>query len=330
MRYPIADLHCDLLCYLAHDKKRTPFDSAVRCSIPQLQRGGVVYQAFAIYTSEGVEAVKEGFKQVLCYQQLLEKHSEYFTKDPSEEGKIFAALSIENASSFFGDKENLFEGFQRIEEVEQFYSKILYLSLTWNQENRFGGGAHTDKGLSRDGQLLLEFLEEKNIAVDLSHASDALAFDILNEIDKRAWKLPVIASHSNARAIVDAKRNLPDELIQEIINRKGLIGLNFVRHFLGKDLFSHLEHLLELGGENSVAFGADFFYGLDVPKSFQKPPEELFSKGYDQADVYPQIIHECIQEKGVSPSLIEQLSSKNVANFLERNSLKGVTCGSVK
>ena len=112
----------------------------------------------------------------------------------------------------------------------------MYVSFTWNMENRFGGGALTTVGLKDDGKRLLEVLATNRIAVDLSHASDRLAYDIFNYIDKHKLDMKVIASHSVMRAIHHAPRNLPDEIAKEIIKRKGIIGLNFIAKFIGPDM----------------------------------------------------------------------------------------------
>jgi len=102
----------------------------------------------------------------------------------------------------------------------------------------------------------------ENIAIDLSHTSDVLAQDILNFIDKRKLSLTPIASHSNFRVIAQVARNLPDEMAQEIIRRGGVIGLNFMRAFLGSqgigNLNRQVEHASKLGVISHLCFGSDF------------------------------------------------------------------------
>lgn len=324
----IADLHCDLLCYLAHDSKRTPDDSAVRCSIPQLQKGGVKLQVLAIYSSTSPESVQQGQEQVKRFHELLDDHANVFTTYGGDHNKITIIPSIENASSVFSEEETLDKGFKRIIEIEEKTSKIAYLSMTWNEANRFGGGAHTKKGITDEGKELLRFLCERRIPIDLSHTSDQLAYDILNEIDKHSLQLPVIASHSNARSVYEAARNLPDELLLEVINRKGLIGLNFVNHFMGECIHPHLQHILGLGGHKSLAFGADFFYGMDVPKKHQRDPETLFPPGYKDASVYPRILNEWKTELHLDEVTINNISWNNVNRFLEAEVYGSTTAAS--
>lgn len=313
----IADLHCDLLCYLAHDKQRSPFDRSVRCSIPQLQEGGVKLQVLAIYTSTSPQSLSEGMNQVRQFQILLHDHPDIFTTYNGDRDKIVIIPSIENASSFFDEEEPLEEGFNRIIDIQENDSKIAYLSMTWNEANRFGGGAHTQKGITPDGKLLLQFLNERRIPIDLSHASDALAYDILNEINKSVPTLSVIASHSNARAVHNAARNLPDELISEVINRSGLVGLNFVDQFLGESIFPHVERILTLGGHHCLAFGADFYYGMDVPPEHRRDPDSIFSSDYQDASVYPKILEELKEQLHLDKETIKNIAWNNVTRFLE-------------
>ena len=180
---PVVDLHCDLLCYLSRHPERTPFDPAARCSIPQLQAGKVQLQILAIFTETTPCSVDEGLDQARLYQELSLRHPHHFR--PYEVRwtipLISTLLAFENASGFCDEDEPVQRGFQRLEKVVQTIAKPLYVSLTWNTENRFGGGAFAPSiGLKEEGKLLLEELDRLHIAVDLSHASDALAHDILD------------------------------------------------------------------------------------------------------------------------------------------------------
>jgi len=269
---PIADLHCDLLTYLANDSARTPFDSASRCSIPALIAGGVKLQTLAIFTENSHEPAR--------------KQAEIFPKIQKNFPEIEFLAAIENASGILSDHEPLPLILKRLEFFAQL--PLLYISFTWNGENRFGGGAFAQNiGLKSDGKELLRLLHQKKIAVDFSHASDKLAYDILACIDQESLDIPVIASHSNCRKIHPQDRNLPDELILEIIRRKGLIGLNFVRHFIDDHSFfrirDHAEHILKLGGENTLALGADFFAAEDLPPSRYGLHKSWFFEGFDHA-----------------------------------------------
>lgn len=131
-------------------------------------------------------------------------------------------------------------------------SRILYIGFTRHAENRFGGGNNSKVGLKEDGKKLLQYLNGKKIAVDFSHASDTLASDILDYLSDHNLEVPILASHSNYRKVFNQTRNLPDHIAKEIIQRGGIIGVNFLRAFVNNEnpnaLYHHINRGIELGG----------------------------------------------------------------------------------
>ena len=106
--------------------------------------------------------------------------------------------------------------------------------------------------------------------VDISHASEPLFYDAAEIASK-----PLVASHSNARAVCNHPRNLTNEQVQIIKQSGGLIGLNFHPPFLKEDgiatvddLIAHAEHFLSLGAQDSLAVGSDFD-GADLPQGIR-------------------------------------------------------------
>jgi membrane dipeptidase len=298
----IADFHCDLLSYLADDPSRTPDDPDSRASIPQLKAGGVRLQTLAIYTQTGPGSVKKGLKQVEIYFQLLGKEIQFVP-------------SIENASGFCGEDEPLEKGMERLEAFYQKAGKIAYISLTWNQENRFGGGNASDVGLKPDGLQILKWMAGKKIAIDLSHTSDPLAEDLLKESEKLG--ITPVASHSNFRKVADHPRNLPDHLAKEIGARGGLMGINFVRVFLGgkgpDDFLRQLEHADRLGLLEKLCFGADFFKDRDLPPELQYLLP-MFNPGFDSSACYPKVIE--LFKKHLPHGIVEKIAYQNLRRFL--------------
>ena len=112
-------------------------------------------------------------------------------------------------------------------------------------------------------------------------------------------------------------RNLPDDIAKEIINQKGLIGLNFVRAFVNNEhaevLYEHLNHGLQLGGEKSVAYGADFFYTKSHPDKSRIP---FYHKEQENSACYQNLNKQIEQQFG--KRIMENISSKNAIDFLER------------
>lgn len=315
-----VDLHCDLLCYLLEPGSLIN-DKELGCSLPYLKEGNVKLQVMAIYSATGQNSTAYGAKQSEIFSDLLQNESFFLFdgnnyKNPENIGKVGVIASIENASGFCGEDDTLETGFKNLEAIIEKTQRILYLGITHHTENRFGGGNNSDVGLKDDGKVLLDYFSEKNIAIDLAHTSDQLAYGILNYIDQRNYKIPVIASHSNYRQVYDKKRNLPDELAKEVIKRKGLIGLNFIRNCVDDTnpemLYEHIQYGLDLGGEDAVAYGADFFFCKNHPDKSRHP---FFFKGYDDASAFNAINKEI--EKRFSHELMGKISHRNALNFIK-------------
>lgn len=329
MPQPIADLHCDLLSFLVDHPSKTVEDPSSKASFSQMKQGGIVFQALTIFTPTTPSAHLYGKKQLDAFSHLLQQRPhQYQLFDPSTslpldlQGPIQVSLVFENAQSICREGHSLEEGLHFLEEVQSRFKHILYISLTWDLENRFGGGCGSSIGLKEEGKILLEWMDRKKIAVDFSHASDPLAEAILNFIEKKSLQIPVLASHSNLRAISPRERNLPLHIAQEIIHRKGLIGLNFFAPFIGKaphDLLDHLERLMALGGKESISFGGDFFFLDDYPY-LQKKYETTtaFFPEFSDASCYPFVLSLFQERLNLSPQEIQKIASSNVQNYLKR------------
>lgn len=330
-KYALTDLHCDLLWYLSLDPKRTATDPEARCAIPQLREGRVKVQTMAIFVETNPESYLSAQKQAEIFRKLPATYPDEFRfihqlsdlDDLHNQEKIGIVPAIENASAICDENESLEEALKKLTMQQKKIGRLLYVSPTWNSENRFGGGASTKVGLKDDGKVLVDYLNERRIALDFSHTSDYLAYDLLNYIDKKGLRLPLIASHSNMRAVTNVPRNLPDEIAREIIQRDGLIGINFVRSFVGNDspnYFSrHLEHLFKLGGERNVCFGADFFCVDDLPLDIRKPLDATFFPGYNHAGTYGKVLEAWKRELSLSDENLEAACHGNFLSFLRKN-----------
>ena len=322
MTLSIIDLHCDLLFYLAVDKQRTPYDRVARCAISQLCQGHVKIQTMAIFTQTEPLSSEKGDRQARLYQHLpvcCPQDIVHFSPCWNMESSTIAVLmAFENASGFCNEQEPLQDGFNRLKNIIKNIAKPLYISLTWNTENRFGGGALAQAGLKEDGKCLLEELDGQKIAVDISHASDALACDIIDYIEGHNLRIPLMASHSNARAVASVPRNLPDEIAKEIFRRGGIIGLNLYRYFIGEtedSLIKHFAHWLELAGENHVALGADFFYDPDLPSTYLHG-KEVYFKDYQDASCYGRLLSFLQKELKLESSFLEKFAHQNALAFI--------------
>jgi membrane dipeptidase len=322
----VIDMHCDLLSYLQDAPDANPLKTDdIGCSFSSLEKGNVKLQVMAIFTATAKGSAELGRRQSLIFNDLLSQYPDRLVlcQDAGtvlragSSGKLGVVAAIENASGFCEEDEDAGNGLKRLREIIDNTGRILYISLTHNGENRFGGGNATRVGLKKDGEALLNYMSGKKIAIDFSHASDALAFGMLNHITKNNLEIPVLASHSNFRKVWDHARNLPDDIAKEIIRRKGLIGINFLRAFLNDidpgAMNDHILYGLELGGADVLSFGADYFYTDSHPDRSRLP---FFFKEHETAACYPSIL-ESLSGK-VTPAVLENISHKNVLNFIRR------------
>jgi len=323
---PVIDLHCDLLTYLATVPGADLAKSQdIGCAIPFLRSGNVKLQVLAIYSGGG--EVSSGLTDSQCdwFRRLTTdyKHTFYRVAEAGMAQEVLRspgtgiAVAVENASALCDDREPLDSAIRRLDRITKDIGRVLYISLTHHGENRFGGGNSASAGLKDDGKVLLDYIDGKGMAIDLSHTSDALAHDIINHIDGNGLNIPIIASHSNFRSVYDHKRNLPDELARVIIGRKGLIGMNFLRAFLHPDdpssLVKHILYGIEIGAQEALCFGADFFHTDSHPDRSRVP---FFFKEHEHAGKYQQILRSL--EHMLTPNQVEGLAFGNAMSFLQR------------
>lgn len=310
------DLHCDLTAYLLQPNSSPNGD--VRCSVDKLFAGNVKMQVMAFYSATEKGSVDEVKEQLKHYRNLLNLPGVYeFSPDKAElKDGLGIIAAVENASGLCEEDQPVEDAFKNLDWLIS-QAKIMYVGLTHHLENRFGGGNFTQAGLKDDGKRLIEYLDGRKIAIDLSHTSDQLAYGILNFIDQHHLDIPVLASHSNMRAVFDHNRNLPDELVTEIVNRGGLIGLNFVKYFINPEnpskIYRHIEHAVKLGAEDHLCFGADFFDDKSHPEQDRYP---FFFPEFGDSTAYS-TINSRISEL-FSDEMKEKISHRNALSYFKR------------
>jgi membrane dipeptidase len=149
---------------------------------------------------------------------------------------------------------------------------VRLLNLTWNNANILSGSCAEDseRGLSRQGHAYVSACEQLGIVVDVSHLSDAGFWDLAGIASK-----PIVASHSNSRAIHPHARNLTDEQFVAIARSGGVVGINLYSDFVGGHdmpaLLRHILHFLTLeGGEHAIGIGTDYDGGITAIEGLEK------------------------------------------------------------
>ena len=159
---------------------------------------------------------------------------------------------------------------------------------------RFPSNGNIGSGLTEKGVELVRRCNDLGIMVDLSHLNEAGFWDVA-----RISTSPLVATHSNCHALCPHSRNLTDEQLAAIAESDGMVGLNFAAAFLREDgqmisdvpldiMLCHIDHLIEVLGEERVGFGSDFD-GATVPEEISDASgltalrEAMRAHGYNDA-----------------------------------------------
>lgn len=294
MEIHLFDGHCDTLlhCWRTGDSMRESRGDV------DLRRGGEFSgycQFFAIFAMDDMAAGKSSYdvyqeQYALFCRQMKENsglvshcRSAEEAKQAHRKGKIAAFLSVEGAHILDCDLEKLREAHSR---------GVRAVNLTWNNANLLSGSncEEPERGLSGQGREFVREMQRLGMLVDVSHLSDPGFWDVIE-----IAQAPVIASHSNARAVCSHPRNLTDEQFTAIINNQGIVGLNLCREFVGgsedlESLLRHLEHFLALGGERTVALGGDLdgctpIKGIEDISQWRNLYERLLQMNYPESTI---------------------------------------------
>jgi len=183
---------------------------------------------------------------------------------------------------------------------------VMAVGMAWGRGSRYAGGnGQPGVGLTDLGRDLVEAMDAQGVIHDLTHLSQRATDELLELTDR-----PVMASHSNVRAMVDPKneRHLSDETIVEIGRRGGMIGVNLVSNFIDPEvkrepptrarhsmLIDHIERIAELmGRRDGVGLGSDMDggfsaawlpQGIDSPSDLHRIPDALSERGWSEEEV---------------------------------------------
>ena len=314
---PYLDLHCDTLELGFLKKKEDIYEMPEgMLDICRMKEAGMYGQFFAIFfPPQNREWMPEDevYYQSLknLFYESLDRHKDCIAfaccvadaERNFREGKLSAFLTIEDGRHVQGELSN----------IERFYQDgVRLISLTWNYENCFGAPNSKDRtimerGLTSFGCEAVRYMNELGMLIDVSHLSDGGFYDAV-----RLSRKPLVASHSNARALCPHPRNLTDDMIYNLAEIGGVAGVNFYGAFLQQDakreestiagLVAHIKHMTKLGGEDFVALGTDFD-GIGGVLEIGTPLEMVR-------------LFEQLEREGFSGRQIEKLAYKNVLRLI--------------
>jgi membrane dipeptidase len=274
----IVDLHFDMPMDLYEKRNRT--NVLATDFLPKLEAGDVSLLGAAIY-------IEDRYLPEMGLRVALDQISRLYTEAEGS-GRFAICKSYENILNARKARKIALlitmEGVEPLgtdlELLRSFYELgVRAIGLTHARRNATGaGGLFASSGSSPDGLTafgrdVVQQCEALGVIVDLAHISPAGFEDILAITTK-----PPIVSHTNARKYYDIERNISDEQIRMIGERRGVIGVNAVLVSPKKEestldrYIDHIEHIKSLIGIDGVAVGFDFFDFIyrQWPESAQK------------------------------------------------------------
>jgi membrane dipeptidase len=182
-----------------------------------------------------------------------------------EDGGIAAVLGVEGAHALEG----------RPERVRELRARgVAFMGLTHLANNELGGSSSPlmrDRPLTPLGRTVLEEMARAGMSVDLAHASHRTLREVLAA--PRASGARPFCSHTGVAGAAPSWRNLDDAELRAIADRGGVVGIIFATIYLGgrelADVVRHVEHALDVAGEDAVAFGSDFDGMVPLPRGLR-------------------------------------------------------------
>ena len=145
--------------------------------------------------------------------------------------------------------------------VAQFAAHgVRVMQLTYNVRNLVGDGSMVAEnlGLTPFGHDVVQAMNDSHVIVDLSHSGERTCLDAI-----AASRQPIAITHTGCRAITDLPRNKTDRELRGVAERGGVVGIYFMpflaidRQPTAEDLLAHIEHAINVCGEEHVTIGTD-------------------------------------------------------------------------
>jgi membrane dipeptidase len=326
----IADLHCDALLWKRNLLKKS---DKGHVDIPRLIEGGVALQAFTIVSKVPLginfdanathsdmlvgQSIVSGRGPQTWFsptQRALAQCRELKRFEAKSKGQFSIIESSEDLKQYLerraGDDAMTagflgLEGLQalggNIEHVDLFYQAgVRMMAPVHFQDNEMGGSAHGKKkeGLSDFGREVLRKMAEKNIILDVAHASPKMLDDII-----RMYPKPLITSHTGVAGTCPSARNLSDRHLKAIAKSGGLIGIALFEGAVcgtdAKATAKAMKYAVDLVGAEHVALGSDYDGAIKAP--------------FDITGL--NLLVEAMLEQGLNDRQIRLIMGENVKRF---------------
>jgi membrane dipeptidase len=261
----VVDAHSDLLSDILGRRAAGQTKILESTWLPAMAAGGVDLRVAAIFSSPQYVpelALRRALDAVAALLAELEETPQACLcicsadiRRAKSEGKPGFILGMEGVEPLGSDL-GLLRIFHRL--------GVRVLGITHALRNYAADGAFFEPkktglvgGLSDFGVSLVEQAQALGMILDVSHLNDPGFWDLM-----QLARGPVIASHSNCRALTGHPRNLTDEQIKAVARTGGVIGINSIARFVDPPdlphLMDHVDRLVKIAGREHVGLGLDF------------------------------------------------------------------------
>ena len=272
MTFPVFDLHCDTaLALLGKDLNSVGSlkKNDLHIDLERAKKLPGYAQCFACFTTpfmedwHNISPVTVFERELATIQREIYNNTDLihlaYSAEEAEEnrknGIMSAILTIEGPAGF---------GFDPALLQDLYLIGFRITTLGWNEKNPLAGSHKTGGGLTDQGREFVKEAQRLGMIIDVSHISDEAFWDIMDITQK-----PVIATHSNSRAVCNVSRNLTDDMFKAICQTGGVAGFNQCAPFVGDrpdldTVAAHFLHMMELDPEGKhIALGGDLD-GCDI------------------------------------------------------------------
>lgn len=297
MNLPIFDLHCDTATeLLGRDfSGTTPLRSnQLHIDLERMKQYPTYAQCFAFWFTtdlplpKGIKVEDLFWRELSVLQDQIDKNKDLIRQARSA-ADVRKNMADGVASAIFTLEGPAGIGFDpaKLQKLHNLGFRIS--TLGWNENNCLTGSQKTGGGLTKRGREYVKECQRLGILVDVSHISDEAFWQIIDMTDA-----PVIATHSNSRAVCSASRNLTDDMFRAICSTGGVAGFNLCADFVGVNptldtACDHILHFLELDPSGThIALGGDLDGISEMPEGFHgvqdygKLAQRLMERGIDE------------------------------------------------
>ena len=313
----VFDGHSDIFSDVRYRREAGERNVLKHRHLERLKKGGIDSSCFVIWaeTMKELDPAAEMDAIIRAMQAEMAETEEFVLVHNTKE--LEAAKRDEKFAILLG-----LEGLAGIgEDIDKIYELYgigcRHAMLTWNEENALATGVKgsPDRGLTILGKRAAKRIQDQKMILDVSHLNERSFWDV---VDLTA--APLLASHSNAKALASAARNLTDAQLRALRDTDGLIGLNAYHHFVSDvtaeqdvdHLVHHAAYIADKIGAEHLALGLDF---LEYLEDEPDPASQL--RGMEDCSKVP-VLLEKMKKAGFSEKEMEMICHQNWAELIRK------------